>query len=124
MLPTARRLARAGFSLIATRGTATYLREHGLEVATINKVTEGSPHIVDAILRGDVAMLINTPQGFGPNLDSFTIRRSALECRVPYFTTVAGAEAAAEGVELLQREALTVCPLQDYHGRAAPAESA
>ena len=124
VLPTARRLARAGFSLIATRGTATYLREHGLEVATINKVTEGSPHIVDAILRGDVAMLINTPQGFGPNLDSFTIRRSALECRVPYFTTVAGAEAAAEGVELLQREALTVCPLQDYHGRAAPAESA
>ncbi len=115
VLPTARRLARAGFSLIATSGTAAYLREHGLVVETTNKVAEGSPHIVDAILRGEVAMLINTPQGFGPNLDSFAIRRSALECRVPYFTTVAGAEAAAEGVELLQREALTVCPLQDYN---------
>ena len=117
VVPTAQRLARAGFSLIATNGTAAYLRAHGLEVETINKVAEGSPHIVDAILRGDIAMLINTPQGFGPNLDSFTIRRSALDCRVPYFTTVAGAEAATEGVELLQREALTVCALQDYHRR-------
>jgi len=114
----AARLVRAGFQLVATRGTATYLEEHGLAVAAINKVHEGSPHIVDKILRGEVAMVINTPQGFGPNLDSFTIRRSALECRVPYFTTVAGAEAAAEGVELLQREALTVCPLQDHHRRA------
>jgi carbamoyl-phosphate synthase large subunit len=118
VLPIARRLARAGFSLIATSGTAAYLRQHGLEVESINKVAEGSPHIVDLILHGDIAMVINTPQGFGPNLDSFTIRRSALDCRVPYFTTVAGAEAAAEGVELLQREALTVCPLQDYHRRA------
>ena len=65
-------------------------------------------------------MVINTPDGVGANLDSFAIRRSALDCRVPYFTTVAGAEAAAEGVELLQREALTVCPLQDYHCRAEP----
>jgi carbamoyl-phosphate synthase large subunit len=52
------------------------------------------------------------------------LRRSALECRVPYFTTVAGAEAAAEGVELLQREALTVCPLQVYHSRAGAERSA
>ena len=63
-------------------------------------------------------MVINTPKGFGPNLDSLSIRRSALECRVPYFTTVAGAEAAAEGVELLQRQALTVRALQDYHSRS------
>jgi len=115
VLDTARRLVGAGFTLIATRGTAAYLRAHGLAVETINKVAEGSPHIVDALRRGAIAMVINTPQGYGPNLDSFSIRRSALECRVPYFTTVAGAEAAAEAVELLQREALTVCPLQDYH---------
>jgi len=116
VLDTARRLVGAGFALIATHGTAAYLRTHGLAVESINKVAEGSPHIVDAIRRGEIAMVINTPQGYGPNLDSFSIRRSALECRVPYFTTVAGAEAAAEGVDLLQREALTVCPLQDYHG--------
>jgi carbamoyl-phosphate synthase large subunit len=116
-LPTAARLARAGFALVATHGTAAYLRAHGLKVEAINKVLEGSPHCVDAILGGKIAMVINTPKGFGPNLDSLSIRRSALECRVPYFTTVAGAEAAAEGVELLQREALTVRALQDHHRR-------
>ena len=118
VFPTARRLAQAGFQLVATSGTAAYLREHGLAVDNINKVAEGSPHVVDAIRRGTIAMVINTPKGFGPQLDSFSIRRSALECRVPYFTTVAGAEAAAEGVELLQREALEVQALQLYHQRA------
>jgi carbamoyl-phosphate synthase large subunit len=120
VLATARRLAAAGFRLVATSGTAAYLREHGLSVETINKVAEGSPHVVDAIGRGAIAMVINTPKGFGPQLDSFSIRRSALECHVPYFTTVAGAEAAAEGVELLQREALAVRPLQLYHRREEP----
>jgi len=117
VLPTAERLARAGFALVATHGTAAYLRRHGLSVEAINKVLEGSPHCVERILGGQIAMVINTPKGFGPNLDSLSIRRSALECRVPYFTTVAGAEAAAEGVELLQREALTVRALQDHHRR-------
>ncbi|MCK6553013.1 carbamoyl-phosphate synthase large subunit [Candidatus Binatia bacterium] len=118
ILPTAAQLAQAGMRLVASAGTAAFLREQGLEVDVINKVHEGSPHIVDAIERGEITMVINTPRGFGPNRDSFEIRRSALECRVPYFTTVAGAAAAAEGVELLQREALTVCPLQDHHRRA------
>ncbi|HEX7410453.1 MAG TPA: carbamoyl-phosphate synthase large subunit [Candidatus Binatia bacterium] len=117
VLPIAARLTQAGFRLIATSGTASYLRERGLTVETINKVAEGSPHVVDAIRRGVIAMVINTPKGFGPQLDSFSIRRSALECHVPYFTTVAGAEAAAEGVELLQREALGVQALQLYHRR-------
>jgi len=121
VLPTAARLARGGFRLVATRGTATYLRTHGLVVDVVNKVLEGSPHVVDLLERGEIAMVINTPQGAGSNRDSFAIRRSALECRVPYFTTVAGAEAAAEGVELLQREALTVRALQDHHrGGAEP----
>jgi carbamoyl-phosphate synthase large subunit len=118
ILATVARLARAGFRLLATHGTAEHLRANGLTVEIINKVHEGSPHVVDAIERGDITMVINTPQGFGPNRDSFHIRRSALEYRVPYFTTVAGAAAAAEGVELLQREALSVCPLQDHHRRA------
>ncbi|MFI5396048.1 MAG: carbamoyl-phosphate synthase large subunit [Candidatus Binatia bacterium] len=117
VLPVAARLTQAGFRVIATSGTAAYLREHGLTVDTINKVTEGSPHVVDAIRRDVIAMVINTPKGFGPQLDSFSIRRSALECHVPYFTTVAGAEAAAEGVDLLRREALGVRALQLYHRR-------
>jgi len=127
VLPIAARLVRGGFRLVATRGTAAFLRAHGLAVDVVNKVLEGSPHVVDLLEKAEIAMVINTPQGAGSNRDSFAIRRSALECRVPYFTTVAGAEAAAEGVELLQREALTVCALQDYHRRgeeAPPAELA
>jgi carbamoyl-phosphate synthase large subunit len=115
--PIARRLAAAGFDLVATHGTAAYLQQHGLAVEPVNKVIEGSPHCVDAIESGRIAMVINTPKGFGPNLDSLTIRRSALECRIPYFTTVAGAQAATAGVELLLREALDVRALQDHHRR-------
>ncbi len=111
----ARRLAGAGFRLMATRGTAAYLRARGLEVEAVNKVAEGSPHIVDAILAGRVAMVINTPVGYGPQLDSFSIRRSALECRVPYFTTIAAAEAAAEAIVNLNRQGLRVKALQDYY---------
>jgi carbamoyl-phosphate synthase large subunit len=120
-LAVAQRLVGCGFSLIATHGTAAYLRQHGLTVEAINKVLEGSPHCVDAILAGRVCMVINTPMGFGPQKDSFSIRRTALERRVPYFTTIAGADAAAEGVELMQREGLTVSPLQDHYRRAAEA---
>jgi carbamoyl-phosphate synthase large subunit len=115
VLGAARRLASAGFSIVATSGTAAYLRQQGLAAETVNKVAEGSPHVVDAIRGGKIAMVINTPEGFGPQLDSLSIRRSALECRVPYFTTVAGATAATDGVELLRGEALGVQPLQDYH---------
>ena len=61
---------------------------------------EGSPHVVDALRRGDVALVINTPSGAESFRDSFPIRRTALECRVPYFTTIAAAAAAAEGIEL------------------------
>jgi carbamoyl-phosphate synthase large subunit len=73
--------------------------------------------VVDAIEAGEIAMVINTPKGFGPQIDSFAIRRRALERRIPYFTTVAGAAAAAEGIELMHRQALTVCPIQDHHAR-------
>ncbi len=118
-LAIGRRLHRLGFRLLATQGTARYFRAHGLEAETINKVAEGSPHCVDAIRAGQVAMVINTPQGFGPQLDSFSIRRSALECRVAYFTTIAGAEAAVGAVEILRRQALGVCPLQDHYTQAA-----
>jgi carbamoyl-phosphate synthase large subunit len=111
----AKRLAAVGFRLVATRGTAAYLEAQGLTVDPINKVAEGSPHIVDAIQKNQIAAVINTPVGYGPQLDSMPIRRAALECRVPYFTTIAGAEAAAEGIEHLVREGLRVKTLQDYY---------
>ena len=91
------------------------LERAGLAVERINKVREGSPHIVDALNRGEIAMVINTPEGAAASLDSFSIRRTALERQVPYFTTIAGAAAAAEGIEMLQRGELSVRALQDYH---------
>jgi len=115
LLPVALRLMRCGFHLVATHGTAAYLRRNGLRTESINKVKEGSPHIVDAIEAGRIDMVINTPLGHGATADSFSIRRSALECRVPYFTTVAGAEAAAEGIEFLQNASLSVQTIQDYN---------
>ncbi len=113
----ARKLARRGMALLATRGTAERLRAAGLTVETVNKVQEGSPHIVDALRRGEVALLINTPAGLESFRDSFPIRRTALECRVPYFTTMAAAAAAAEGMELMGRGPFAVRPLQEYHGK-------
>jgi carbamoyl-phosphate synthase large subunit len=115
VLPTAKRLRAAGFKIVATKGTAGFLRDNGVEAESIHKVGEGSPDVVDAIRGGQIAMVINTPAGFGPQVDSFAIRRQALEHRVPYFTTVAAAAAAAAGVQLIRAEALTACPLQDYH---------
>ncbi len=115
-LPIARQLVEHGFSLVATRGTCAFLHQHGLAVEVVNKVLEGSPHIVDALQAGSIALVINTTEGAESIQDSFSIRRSALECQVPYFTTVAGAEAAVEGIVRLKQGLLGVCPLQEYHG--------
>jgi carbamoyl-phosphate synthase large subunit len=115
VVPIARRLAGAGFRLLATRGTAVHLRAGGLEVETVNKVSDGGPHIVDALRRGDVALVVNTPAGADSQRDAFQIRRAALECRVPYFTTLAAAAAAAEGIELMAAGPFAVLPLQEHH---------
>ncbi len=114
-LPIARRLVENGFSLIATDGTANFLRNAGIGVETINKVAEGSPHVVDAIRDGKVSLVINTIDGARSVEDSFSMRRMALECRVPYCTTIAGAGAVAEGIAQLRCDLLNVRPLQEYH---------
>ena len=115
LVPVARQLLDSGFSLVATHKTAAYLHNAGFTAETINKVAEGSPHIVDAIRAGEIAVVMNTTEGAISVADSFSIRRSALECRVPYFTTIAGAAAAAEGIARLCQGLLTVKPLQEYH---------
>ena len=115
-LPIAKQLAENGFSMVATRGTCAFLQQHGLSVEIVNKVLEGSPHIVDALQTGSIDLVINTTEGAQSIRDSFSIRRSSLECQVPYFTTVAGAEAAVEGIARLKQGLLGVCPLQAYHG--------
>lgn len=114
-LGVARQLVANGFSLVATRGTAAYLQAAGVLVQPVNKVGEGSPHIVDAIRAGTIAMVVNTTDGPQSVADSFAIRRSALECQVPYFTTIAAARAATDGITGLHQGLLTVRPLQEYH---------
>ena len=114
--PTVRRLHDLGFQMLATRGTADHLRAEGISVETVNKVFEGSPHAVDALEAGAVALVIHTPRAEPQDLrDSFSIRRTALERRIPYFTTIAGAGAAAEAIAAQRSGALGVKPLQAYH---------
>jgi carbamoyl-phosphate synthase large subunit len=114
-LEIGRKLADAGFSLIATRGTAELLEGIGLTCRTINKVREGSPHIVDALLAGEVALVVNTTSSPESIVDSFSLRRTALETRTPYFTTIAGASAATLGMVERGRGAVDVRTLQEYH---------
>ena len=114
-----RRLVALGFTLVATRGTAAYLAARGLAVATVNKVAEGRPHIVDMIKNREVDLIVNTTEGAQAIADSFELRRSALIGRVPYYTTVAGAKAAALAIEAMRARKLEVAPLQSYSAAAA-----
>jgi carbamoyl-phosphate synthase large subunit len=116
-VPIAQRLAACGLRLTATHGMAQVLSRAGLAVEVVRKVHDGSPNIVDAIRGGRIALVINTPAGAESVRDAFPIRRAALECGVPYCTTLAGAAAAAEGIEHLQAGRLHVRALQAHHGR-------
>ncbi len=109
-------LLREGFRIVATRGTARFLQEAGLkQVEKVNKVKEGSPHIVDFINQGKIQLVINTTQGKEEIRDSFSIRRSALLKNIPYFTTIPGAYAGALAISWLRGKELLVKPLQDYY---------
>ncbi len=110
----ARRLVEMGFSICATRGTAARIRESGLPVTVVNKVLEGRPHCVDAILSGEIQLVVNTASTPQSVEDSFTIRRSALTHQVPHYTTMAGARAAVHAIAALKSGMLEVAPLQSY----------
>jgi len=108
------RLVGSGFRILATDGTARYLTDRGLVVERVNKVMQGQPHIVDRMKDGDVQMVINTTEGAEAIRDSFDIRATALKMKTPYFTTAAGASAAAAAIDNLRDGALAVAPLQSY----------
>ncbi|MGH7081298.1 MAG: carbamoyl-phosphate synthase large subunit, partial [Acetobacteraceae bacterium] len=114
LVPLARRLVEMGFTVMATRGTAARIREAGLPVNVVNKVLEGRPHCVDAILSGEIQLVINTASGAQSVADSFAIRRSALTHGVPHYTTLAGARAAVHAIAALRAGRLEVAPLQAY----------
>jgi carbamoyl-phosphate synthase large subunit len=110
-----RKLVEAGFQVVSTKGTAAYLRAHGITAEPTNKVKEGRPHCVDMIKSDEIGLVFNTTFGAQSILDSYSIRRSALVYNIAYFTTIAGAEAVVDGILALQRENLDVTPLQEYY---------
>lgn len=114
MVPVARTLAGLGFKIIATKGTAKFLTDAGITVRAVNKVLEGQPHIVDEMINGAVQLVFNTVEGPQAMSDSFSLRRTALTNNIPYYTTVAGAEAAVEAISGLKTGNLEVAPLQSY----------
>jgi carbamoyl-phosphate synthase large subunit len=119
----ARDLADLGFSVLATRGTAAVLSSHGIPVTQVNKVAEGRPHIVDMIKNGDVSFIVNTVEATRTAAsDSRAIRVTALARRVTYYTTIAGAKAACEGMKH-HIAALEPYRLQDLHARLRQARA-
>jgi carbamoyl-phosphate synthase large subunit len=104
VLPGVRLLTELGFTIIATGGTADYLEAEGIAVERVNKVAQGRPHIVDRILDGDIALIFNTTEGWQSLKDSSDIRRSALNLKIPYFTTAQASVAAARAIEALSKQ--------------------
>jgi carbamoyl-phosphate synthase large subunit len=110
-----KKLLKLGLSVVATRGTAIYLKDHGLDVEVVNKVAEGRPHIVDLIKNKEVNFVINTVSGAQAQKDSFSIRHSALQYRVPFTTTMSGAIAAVNAIEMLKEKRVNIKSIQEYH---------
>ena len=118
ILEPTRKLVQAGFSIVATSGTASYLKEQGIHAEQINKVKEGRPNCVDAIKSREICMVFNTTQGAQSITDSYSIRRSVIIYEIAYFTTVAGIKAGTDGILAMLRETLDVKPLQEYYPTA------
>ncbi|WP_298333453.1 carbamoyl-phosphate synthase large subunit [uncultured Erythrobacter sp.] len=116
IVPAVKDLMECGFAIIATSGTYKYLSEQGLSIERVNKVAEGQPHIVDKIIDGEIALILNTTEGWQSLLDSKSIRASALEKKVPYYTTATASCAVAASIRALKPSQLEVRSLQDYYG--------
>jgi carbamoyl-phosphate synthase large subunit len=110
----ARDIAALGFTIIATAGTAKYLADKGIEVQPVNKVAEGQPHVVDALINGKVQLVFNTTEGAQSLLDSASIRRAALAQGIPYYTTISGARAVVQAIRVLKTRPLDAGALQTY----------
>jgi carbamoyl-phosphate synthase large subunit len=118
--PIAARLSDLGFRIMATGGTARYLRQRGIPCDTVFKVNEGRPNLADHIISGDVALLINTPLGKQSQYDDYTVRRAAITYKVPYITTTSAAEAAVDAIIALRNRVRTVKSIQERTGSLGP----
>jgi hypothetical protein len=121
VLPIARNLAELGFQILATRGTAAYLRAHGIQVEVVFKVNEGRPNIVDHILNNQVQILVNTPLGRESFFDDRAMRRAAMMHNVPCITTLTGASAAVEAIRAVRAQALDVSEFRTTARKSPPA---
>jgi len=111
----AKKLSDLGFKICATKGTGKVLVNNGMEVKFINKVSEGRPHIVDIIKNGEIRFIINTPSGRNPKMDEVLIRASAVQYRIPYTTTLSGAQAVVNAIESMKKGTIKIKALQDYY---------
>lgn len=101
-----------GFKIVATSGTASFLREHGIDAKTVKKVLEGKPNIEDEILNGTIDLVLNTTEGAQSRKDSKSIRRRSLVQKIPYFTTLAACRAAVRAIRVMREKPLSVRSLQ------------
>ena len=113
ILNNAKKLIKFGFSLYATSGTARYLITNGVRCKKVNKVSQGSPHIVEKLNKKNISLVINTTEGKDSISDSFSLRRTSLINKIPYFTTIAAANACLESIEALKKYPIKVRALQD-----------
>ena len=107
-------LANIGFEILATEGTTKYLRDNGIYAKRVNKVFEGRPHAVDAMLSSEIDLVFNTAKGAASIRDSLSLRQTALTNNIPYYTTVSGSRAAVTAINALQKTKLSVRSIQDY----------
>jgi len=114
MVPVATSLAEQGFTLLATRGTADKLAEHGVSCERVNKISQGRPHILDKLKDGQVQWIINTSSGTRTTEDSYSIRRAALDYHIPYTTTITGASSMAQAIATLAKQEITVKTVQEF----------
>jgi carbamoyl-phosphate synthase large subunit len=119
ILDAVKLLQKLGFKVLATGGTQRYLSQNGVMAEKVNKVLEGRPHIVDRIKNGGVQLVFNTTEGVTALMDSRSLRQAALLHKVPYYTTLSGAVAAAQGIRARLEGDLEVRALQSYFGAKA-----
>jgi carbamoyl-phosphate synthase large subunit len=119
LIPIARDLADLGFRLVASRGTAAYLRAYGLDVEVVFKVNEGRPNIADEIVNRKIDLIVNTPLGRESFFDDRAVRRAAMMHEVPCITTLTGAAATVSAIRAMRKQGVTVRALQDYYAGIA-----
>ncbi len=112
IISTARKLQKMKFNLIGTKGTAKYLNDKNIKTKEINKVKEGSPHIVDSLINNEIDLVINTTKSQSSIRDSYSIRRTSLMYNIPYYTTIAGAKIAVDAIEHIEKNEFKIKSLQ------------